>query len=64
MTKSEILQTLANMTDLKYQMLLKNGTDRLAQLDTNLQFVKPTISSKCNEVKHNKQGLSVSDYVL
>lgn len=64
MTKSEILQTLANVTDLKHQMLLKNGTDRLVQLDTSLQFVKTTISSKCSEVKHNKQGMPVNDYVL
>lgn len=37
-------------------MLGKNGTDRLVwcSIAINLQFVKISVSAKCNKTKHNQ----------
>ena len=42
----------------------KNGADKLAQcrVATNLQFLKNTISVKCNKVKYNKTRYNMSGY--
>lgn len=45
-----------DVTQRHSEQMLKNYTNRLAQDkgDTNLQFVKHTVSVECNKVKHNK----------